>query len=129
MLYACGGEPRPMDQIDNSRTKPLQTEHHEQMNLDRSQGGVRRENCESEPRRDLPNSLTASQHGPVTLSRLSSPTKRYALDDATIASIESFCSEPSEQTRAIILHGEGKHFPAGVDLSTVTDAPRRRWAS
>jgi hypothetical protein len=110
MPYACGGETRPMDQIDNSRTKPLQTEHHEQMSLGRSQSDVRRENCESEARRDLPNRLTASQHGPVTLLRLSCPTKRTALDDATIAGIESFCSDSPEQTRAIILHDEGKHL-------------------
>jgi enoyl-CoA hydratase/carnithine racemase len=46
-----------------------------------------------------------------------------------IAGIEPFCIDPPEQTRGIIVHGERKHFPAGIDLSTVTDAPRRRWAS
>ena len=112
---------RPMDQIDNSSTKQLQTEHHGQTSSRRSQSDVRLENCESQARRDLPTSLTASQHGPVTLLRLSRPAKRNALDDATIAGIESFFSDPPEQTRAIILHGEGKHFSAGVDLSTVTD--------
>src|SRR3979409_1151021 len=35
---------RPPDQIDNSRTKPLQTEHHGQMNSGRSQSDVRLEN-------------------------------------------------------------------------------------
>jgi (methylthio)acryloyl-CoA hydratase len=79
------------------------------MSLGRSQSDVDRENCESEARRDLSNSLTASQYGPVTLLRLSCPTKRNALDDATIAGIESFCSDPPQQTRAIILNGEGKH--------------------
>jgi (methylthio)acryloyl-CoA hydratase len=112
---------RPMDQIDNSRTKPLQTEHHGQLSSGRSQSDVRLENCESQARRDLPTSLTASQHGPVTLLRLSRPAKRNALDDATIAGIESFFSDPPEQTRAIILHGEGKHFSAGADLSAVID--------
>jgi enoyl-CoA hydratase/carnithine racemase/acyl-CoA synthetase (AMP-forming)/AMP-acid ligase II len=112
---------RPTDQIDNSRTKPLQTEHHGQTNSGRSQSDVRLENGESQARRDLPNSLTARQHGPVALLRLSRPAKRNALDDATIAGIESFFSDPPEQTRAIILHADGKHFSAGVDLSTVTD--------
>jgi hypothetical protein len=73
---------RPTDQIDNSRTKPLQTEHHGQMNSGRSQRDVRLENGESRARRDLPNSLTARQHGPVTLLRLSRPAKRNALNDA-----------------------------------------------
>jgi hypothetical protein len=95
---------RPMDQIDNSSTKPLQTEHHGQMSSGRSQSDVR-----LQPRGDLPNSLTASQHGPVTLLRLSRPAKRNALDDATIAGIEFFFSDPPEQARAIIVHGEGKH--------------------
>src|SRR6266481_8961061 len=108
---------RPMDQIGNSSTKPFQTEHHGRMSSRRSQSDVRLENCESQARRDLPTSLTASQHGPVTLLRLSRPAKGNALDDATIAGIESFFSDPPEETRAIILHGEGKHFSAGADLS------------
>jgi (methylthio)acryloyl-CoA hydratase len=112
---------RPMDQIDNSRTKPLQMEHDGQMSSDRSESDVRPGNRESQANRVQPNSLTASQHGPVTLLRLSRPAKRNALDDATIAGIESFFSDPPEETRAIILHGEGKHFSAGVDLSTVTN--------
>jgi hypothetical protein len=124
---------RPMDQIDMSRTKPLQTEHHGSMSSGRSQSDVRLENCESPATRDLPNSLTASQRGPVTLSRQSRPAKRNAMDDATIADIESFFSDPPEQTHAIILHGEGKHFSAGVGLSAVTDvrapASVRRWRS
>jgi hypothetical protein len=38
---------RPMDQIDNSRTKPLQMEHDGQMSSDRSQSDVRPGNRES----------------------------------------------------------------------------------
>src|ERR1700737_2325749 len=99
----------PTDQIDNSRKKALQ-EHNGQMSTSRSQSDVRLENCEIEARRDLPNSLTASQRGPVTLLRLSRPAKSNALDDATIAGIESFFTDPPEQMRALILHGEGTHF-------------------
>jgi hypothetical protein len=110
---------RPIDQIDN--TKPLQMEHDGQMSSGRSQSDVRLENCEGRARRVPPDGLTASHRGPVTLLRLSRPAKRNALDDATIAGIESFFSDPPEETRAIILHGEGNHFSAGVDLSAVTD--------
>jgi hypothetical protein len=92
----------PIDQIDNPRTKPLQMEHDGQKNSGRSQSDVRLENCESRARRVLPNSLIASHHGPVTLLRLSCPAKRNALDDATIAGIESLFSDPPEQTRTII---------------------------
>jgi enoyl-CoA hydratase/carnithine racemase len=110
-----------MDQIDNSATKPLQMEHHEQTNSRRSQSDAHLENCESQATRDLPTCLTASQRGPVTLLRLSRPAKRNALDDAMIGGIESFFSDPPEETRAIVLHGEGEHFSAGADLSTFTD--------
>lgn len=112
---------RSIDQIDNSRTRPLQIEHDGQMSSGPSQSDVRLENCESQARRVLPDSLIASQRGSVALLRLSRPAKRNALDDATIAGIESFFSDPPEETRAIILHGEGKHFSAGADLSAVTD--------
>jgi enoyl-CoA hydratase/carnithine racemase len=107
----------PKDQIDNSRTKPLQMDHDGQISPGRSQGDVRLENCASQERRVLPNSLITSQRGPVTLLRLSRPAKGNALDDATISGIESFFGDPPEETRAIILHGEGKHFSAGADLS------------
>jgi len=42
------------------------------------------------------------------------PAKRNAFDDTTIAGIDSFFSDPPEQTRAVILQGEGKHFSAGT---------------
>ena len=104
----------PIDQIDNSCTKPLQMEHVGQMSSDRSHGDVRLENCETQARRILPNSLIANQRGRVTLLRLSRPAKRNAFDDTTIAGIDSFFSDPPEQMRAVILHGEGKHFSAGT---------------
>src|ERR1700730_15540345 len=111
----------PINQIDKVRAKPFRVENDGQKSQGQSRSEVRIENCESQAKLVLPNSRTASQHGPVTLLRLSRPAKRNALDDATIAGIESFFSDPPEETRAIILHGEGKHFSAGADLSTVID--------
>ena len=84
----------PIDQTDNSRTKPFQMEHDGQMSSGRSQSNVRLANCESRARRIFPNSLIANHRGPVTLLRLSCPAKRNALDDATIAGIKSFFSDP-----------------------------------
>jgi hypothetical protein len=83
-----------IDQLDNSRAKPLQMEHDGQMSSGRSKSDVRLENCERQARRIVPNSVIASQRGPLTMLRLSCPAKRNALDDATIAGIESFFSEP-----------------------------------
>src|SRR4051794_3215438 len=71
--------------------------------------------------RALPASLAASQRGPITVLRLSRPTKRNALDRAMIAGIEAFFSDPPEGVGAVVLHGEGKHFSAGLDLSTLVD--------
>jgi hypothetical protein len=49
---------RQTDQLDNSHSKPLQMEHHEQISSDRSLTDGRPENSE---RQLLPNSLIASQ--------------------------------------------------------------------
>jgi NAD(P)-dependent dehydrogenase (short-subunit alcohol dehydrogenase family) len=65
-----------IDQLDNSRTKPLQMEHDGQMSSGRLKSDVRPENWERQARRILPHSLIASQRGPLTLLRLSSPAKK-----------------------------------------------------
>lgn len=73
------------------------------------------------PEPDLPPSLQAEQHGPVAVLRLSRPEKRNALDPVTIDGIGRFFADPPAGARAIVLHGEGKHFCAGLDLGTVTE--------
>ena len=82
----------------------------------------------------LPPTLHAEQYGPVAVLRLSRPHKRNALDDTTIDGIERFFAHPPAGTCAIVLHGEGSHFCAGLDLSALaeTDATEglfhsRRW--
>ena len=69
----------------------------------------------------LPETLITSQRGPVTLLRLSRAGKRNALDPEMIAGIESFFRYPPAGTRAIVLHGDGRHFCAGADLSAIAD--------
>jgi (methylthio)acryloyl-CoA hydratase len=64
--------------------------------------------------------LDISQRGPVTLLRLSRAAKRNALNPAMIAGIETFFRCPPEGTRAIVLHADGNHFCAGLDLSTIS---------
>jgi enoyl-CoA hydratase/carnithine racemase len=107
--------------IDNSPSRPLRIGRDAQESPGRSPSGVLAGNSDSSAEQGLPNSLIASQRGPVTLLRLSRAAKRNALDDATIAGIERFFGDPPQETRAIILHGEGKHFSAGVDLSALAD--------
>ena len=76
---------RPIDQIDSSHTNTPQLEHDGQP----SSGRV------------LPSTLTVSQRGSVTLLRLSRPAKRNALDEATIAGLETFFSDPPLALRRI----------------------------
>jgi enoyl-CoA hydratase/carnithine racemase len=70
----------------------------------------------ADPTQALPNGLSVSQEGPVTLLRLSRPAKRNALDRDMIAGIEAFFRSPPDGTRAVVLHGEGSNFSAGLDL-------------
>jgi (methylthio)acryloyl-CoA hydratase len=66
-------------------------------------------------------SLRFERHEAVGILRLSRPHKRNALDDATIQGIENFFSAMPERIKAVIIHGEGEHFCAGLDLSELTE--------
>jgi len=69
----------------------------------------------------LPERLIISPRGPVTRLRMSRAAKRNALDAEMIAGLERCFRAPPAGTRAIVVHGDGRHFCAGVDLSTITD--------
>jgi (methylthio)acryloyl-CoA hydratase len=82
----------------------------------------------------LPSSLVADRKGPVAILKLTRPQKRNALDDETIAGIEAFFTSLPDDIRAVVLHGEGEHFSAGLDLSELKErdvtqgiAHSRRW--
>lgn len=65
--------------------------------------------------------LVVEQRGPVLLLRLARPAKRNALNDAMIAAIGGVFAGLPPGTRAVVVHGEGKHFCAGLDLNDVAD--------
>jgi enoyl-CoA hydratase/carnithine racemase len=111
----------PAGRIEKPNHGPLHTAREGQENAGRSQSDVRAEGSGRYGRPVLPDSLSVSRRGPVTLLRLSRPAKRNALDEATINGIESFFSDPPRETRAIIVYGEGKHFSAGADLSAFVE--------
>jgi enoyl-CoA hydratase/carnithine racemase len=69
----------------------------------------------------LPPSLTAERKGDIAILRLSRPQKRNALDDATILGIETFFQTLPKDIRAVVIHGQGEHFSAGLDLSELTE--------
>ena len=108
--------------FENSNSKPLSADAYAAAELDRSSRAVRRTRRASSLGQILANSLIASQRGSTALLRLSRPSKRNALDNAMIAGIENFMSDPPEGTRAIIIYGEGKHFSAGVDLAALSES-------
>lgn len=45
------------------------------------------------------------------------PEKRNAINDRTLDELRAFFSSPPEGVRCVIMHGEGGHFSAGLDLS------------
>jgi enoyl-CoA hydratase/carnithine racemase len=69
----------------------------------------------------LPPSLTAKQRGNVAILRLSRPQKRNAIDDTTILGIESFFKALPKEIKAVVIHGAGQHFSAGLDLGELTE--------
>jgi len=69
----------------------------------------------------LASSLHFKRRGAVGVLRLSRPHKRNALDEATIRGIEDFFAAVPDDIKAVVLHGEGEHFCAGLDLSELSE--------
>jgi enoyl-CoA hydratase/carnithine racemase len=68
----------------------------------------------------LPASLTAKRQGNIAILRLSRPQKRNALDDTTILGVEAFFDALPKDIKAVVVHGQGDHFSAGLDLGELT---------
>ncbi|MES2282597.1 MAG: crotonase/enoyl-CoA hydratase family protein [Pseudomonadota bacterium] len=65
--------------------------------------------------------LQLEMHGAVAVIRLSRPAKRNALGDALILALRDQLENLPTETRAAVLHGEGDHFCAGLDLSELQE--------
>jgi enoyl-CoA hydratase/carnithine racemase len=70
---------------------------------------------------ELPRSLKAERHGDIAVLRLARPQKRNALDEEIVLGIEAFFTRLPDSVKAVVLHGEGDHFSAGLDLSEMTE--------
>ena len=57
----------------------------------------------------------------VALVRLTRPLKRNALNDGLIADLQQAFDHMPSTIRAAVLHGEGDHFCAGVELSELQE--------
>jgi enoyl-CoA hydratase/carnithine racemase len=69
----------------------------------------------------LPPSLSAKRRGDIVVLRLSRPQKRNALDDGTVLGLEAFFGKLPSGIKAVVLHGQGEHFSAGLDLGELTE--------
>ncbi len=69
----------------------------------------------------LPETLVASEEGAVAILRLNRPHKRNAIDNVTLEGIAHFFATLPAHIGAVVLHGAGGNFCAGLDLSTLTD--------
>jgi enoyl-CoA hydratase/carnithine racemase len=57
----------------------------------------------------------------ISIIRLCRPAKRNALSDGLMAAIGQRFAELPASTKAVVLHGEGQHFCAGLDLGELKD--------
>ncbi len=69
----------------------------------------------------MPPSLVLTIDGAVAELRLSRPAKRNAMNVELIEGLRGFFEAPPEGVRAVVLHGEGEHFCAGLDLADIQD--------
>lgn len=70
---------------------------------------------------NLPASLTVERRDDIAILRLARADKRNALDDPTVAGIETFFAGLPDEIKAVVLAGEGEHFSAGLDLNELTE--------
>lgn len=69
----------------------------------------------------LPSTLQCVLDGPVAIVTLHRPAKRNALNIELVDGLRRFFSEPPAGVRAVVLHGTGEHFCAGLDLSDIRE--------
>lgn len=69
----------------------------------------------------MPDSLRCTLHGAVAVLALTRPQKRNAMNTALVDGLRRFFLEPPKQARAVVLHGEGDHLCAGLDLGDIRE--------
>jgi enoyl-CoA hydratase/carnithine racemase len=65
--------------------------------------------------------LTIERAGAVLQIGLNRPAKRNAINDTLILALGACLENPPTDVRAIVIHGIGEHFSAGLDLSELTE--------
>lgn len=65
--------------------------------------------------------LTVEQKDELLFIKLNRPHKRNAINDALLLSLEAVFATIPDGVRCAVLHGEGNHFSAGLDLSELQE--------
>jgi len=65
----------------------------------------------------LPKSLKVERRGAIAIVTLARPEKRNALNDTTVLGLETLFATLPASVKAVVLHAQGAHFSAGLDLS------------
>jgi enoyl-CoA hydratase/carnithine racemase len=65
--------------------------------------------------------LRFQRRGPIGIVLLNRPQKRNALSDAMVAELDACVGAIPAGVKALVLHGAGRHFCAGLDLAELAD--------
>jgi enoyl-CoA hydratase/carnithine racemase len=65
--------------------------------------------------------LRFQRRGAIGILQLNRPAKRNALSDAMVAELDACVGAVPQGVKALVLHGAGKHFCAGLDLAELSD--------
>ena len=71
--------------------------------------------------RALANGIALEMQGDVAVVRLCRPAKRNALNAGLIEALRDVFQNLPAEARAAVIHGEGDHFCAGLDLSELKE--------
>jgi enoyl-CoA hydratase/carnithine racemase len=66
--------------------------------------------------------LAVERQDDIAILRFARPDKRNALNDALMLGLEAFFASLQQDVKVVLLHAEGDHFSAGLDLSELTES-------
>jgi (methylthio)acryloyl-CoA hydratase len=66
--------------------------------------------------------VASNIEGDIAIVRLNRPAKRNALNDELVLGLETAFRNLPAQVKAVVLHGAGDHFSAGLDLGELVEA-------
>jgi enoyl-CoA hydratase/carnithine racemase len=65
--------------------------------------------------------VSVEHRGTISIVRLTRPQKRNAISDGVMAAIGQRFDELPASTKAVVIDGQGEHFCAGLDLSSLKE--------